>query len=60
MRLSRLKKLFSKGRFDELLMDLTLEGVEDFRKEHFAETKSQWANFKHKGDYEAFEKKFLE
>ncbi len=58
-RLRRLKQVFNSGDFDALLMDLTVEGVEDFRKTHFAETQSQWNRFKHKARYEAFEKRFL-
>lgn len=58
-RLNRLKKTFNKGNFEELLMDLTVEGVEDFRKKYFAQTKGQWNSFRHKAAYEAFEEKYL-
>ena len=58
-RIDRLKKVFSKGHFDELLMDMTFEGIQDFREKYFAENKSQWQNFKHKTNYEEFEKRFL-
>lgn len=58
-RIDRLKKAFTKGRFDELLMDMTFEGIQDFREKHFAENRNQWERFKHKADYEQFENRFL-
>lgn len=58
-RLARLKRSFSKGEFNELLMDLTVEGIQQFRLKHFAEGKGQWESFIHKTEYERFENRFL-
>jgi hypothetical protein len=48
----RLTKIFKKGQFSELLMDLTVQGVADLRDRLF--DGPEWRSFPHKKAYESF------
>ena len=52
-RRDRLQRLFDTGKFDELLFDLTVEGVKSMGNDAMSK-RSQWKLYQHKAEYERF------
>ncbi len=52
-RKERLERLFDNGKFQELLFDLTVNGIVSMA-DAVMEQKSKWKNYKHKDGYEKF------